>query len=306
MVSAKYVINPKEGGEKKADDRTNPFRWMIDGFSTIANQGAATYYSGSFTACGFSWKLRLESVLEEDGEKYMGLYLSHDDADSKNPVIKAIYKLFIYDQLHAEHVQKEGEDYFHSKSHDGFCCKIALNKFNSSKSGLLVNDCCIFGAEVLEAFACKLDKEGIHESLSLKKDLTARIYTWVIKDVSKSKDRLLSETVAAGGYNWRISLYPNLASFKDFFAMFLIMDNASNLGSKTRVYVDFSFCLLDQHNAKHWKRSVKHLFSSESANWGWRDFLSWNDVQDPSRGFLRNETCIVEASIVVLGVDIIA
>ncbi|KAG6497626.1 hypothetical protein ZIOFF_045530 [Zingiber officinale] len=347
MVSAKYVINPKEGGEKKADDRTNPFRWMIDGFSTIANQGAATYYSGSFTACGFSWKLRLESVLEEDGEKYMGLYLSHDDADSKNPVIKAIYKLFIYDQLHAEHVQKEGdntvntellailqhmfiylmkeglvflflnllvvelfimlyifiiyvgEDYFHSKSHDGFCCKIALNKFNSSKSGLLVNDCCIFGAEVLEAFACKLDKEGIHESLSLKKDLTARIYTWVIKDVSKSKDRLLSETVAAGGYNWRISLYPNLASFKDFFAMFLIMDNASNLGSKTRVYVDFSFCLLDQHNAKHWKRS-------ESANWGWRDFLSWNDVQDPSRGFLRNETCIVEASIVVLGVDIIA
>ncbi|KAG6501597.1 uncharacterized protein LOC121994415 [Zingiber officinale] len=308
MVSAKYVyvINPKEGGEKKADDRTNPFRWMIDGFSTIANQGAATYYSGSFTACGFSWKLRLESVLEEDGEKYVGLYLSHDDADSKNPVIKAIYKLFIYDQLHAEHVQKEGEDYFHSTSRDGFCCKIALNKFNSSKSGLLVNDCCIFGAEVLEAFACKLDKEGIRESLSLKKDLTVRIYAWVIKDVSKSKDRLLSETFAAGGYNWRISLYPNLASFKDFFAMFLIMENAANLGSKTRVYVDFSFCLLDQHNAKHWKRSVKHLFSSESANWGWRDFLSWNDVQDPSRGFLRNETCIVEASIVVLGVDIIA
>ncbi|XP_042400618.1 uncharacterized protein LOC121990574 [Zingiber officinale] len=179
MASPKYVINPKEG-EKEADERTDPFRWMIDGFSTIANRGADTYYSRSFTACGFKWKLQLESVLEEDGEKFIGLYLSNDDADSKSSEIKAIYKLFIFDQLHAEHIQKEGEDYFHSKSH-GFCCKVALNKFNNPKSGLLVNDRCVFGAQILEAFACKSDKEGIHESLSLNKDLTPRIYTWVIR-----------------------------------------------------------------------------------------------------------------------------
>ncbi|KAG6497621.1 hypothetical protein ZIOFF_045525 [Zingiber officinale] len=229
-------------------------------------------------------KLRLELVLEGDGEKYVGLYLSHVDAVSKNSVIKAIYKLFVYDQLHAEDIQKEGEDYFHSTSHDGFCCKIALDKFNSSKSGLLVNDCCIFGAEVLEAFSCKLDKEGlIHESLSLKKDLTPRIYTWVIKDVSKLTKILFAEVFAAGGYNWRICLYPNLPSFEDFLSVFLIMTNAASLSSKTRVYVDFSFCLLDQHNAKHWKLTVKHLFSSKNRYYGCRNFLSRDDVRDPSR-----------------------
>ncbi|XP_074566179.1 uncharacterized protein LOC141822745 [Curcuma longa] len=306
MVSPKYVINPKEGGKKKAGERTNPFRWMIDGFSTIANRGAASYCSGSFTACGFTWKLRLESVLE-DGEKYVCLYLSDDDAASKNSVIKAIYKLFIYDQLHAEHIQKLGEDYFHSTSHNGFCCKTALNKINGSKSGLLVNDCCIFGAEVSEAFACKLDKVGlIHESLSLKKDLTPRIYKWVIKDVSKSKDKLISDTFAAGGYNWSISLHPNVTTYKDFLAVFLVMDKSASLASKTSLYVEYSFCLLDQHNAKHWKRAGKNLFSSENASWGWPEFLCWNDVQDPSRGFLHNEACIVEASIVVLGVDTVA
>ncbi|XP_042400616.1 uncharacterized protein LOC121990571 [Zingiber officinale] len=307
MVSPKYVIDPKEGGEKKAGERTDPFRWMIDDCSSIANRVAETYYSGSFTACGFTWKLRLELVLEGDGEKYVGLYLSHVDAVSKNSVIKAIYKLFVYDQLHAEDIQKEGEDYFHSTSHDGFCCKIALDKFNSSKSGLLVNDCCIFGAEVLEAFSCKLDKEGlIHESLSLKKDLTPRIYTWVIKDVSKLTKILFAEVFAAGGYNWRICLYPNLPSFEDFLSVFLIMTNAASLSSKTRVYVDFSFCLLDQHNAKHWKLTVKHLFSSKNRYYGCRNFLSRDDVRDPSRGFLLNDTCIIEASVVVLGVDTIA
>ncbi|KAG6497620.1 hypothetical protein ZIOFF_045524 [Zingiber officinale] len=84
MATPKCVINPKESGEE-AGQRTDPFRWMIDGFSTIANR-------------------------EEDGEKYVGFYLLNDDADSKISEIKAIYKLFIFDQLHAEHIQKEGED----------------------------------------------------------------------------------------------------------------------------------------------------------------------------------------------------
>ncbi|KAG6497623.1 probable inactive serine/threonine-protein kinase fnkC [Zingiber officinale] len=303
MALRKYVSNPKEGGEE-AGKRTEPFRWMIDGFSTIANRGADMYYSRSFTACGFNWKLQLASVLEEDGEKYVGIYLLNDDADSKISKIKAIYKLFIYDQLHAEHIQKEGENYFHSKSH-GFCCKVASNKFNCSKSGLLVNDRCVFGAQVLEAFACQSDEKGIHESLSLNKDLTPRIYTWVIKDVSKSKDKLISGTFAAGGYSWRIWLYPNLATYKDCLGVFLMMDNAASLSSKTSVYVDFSLCLLDLHNANHRKLTVKYLFSSKSATVGFPKFLSWKEVQDPSRGFLLNDTCIVEASVVVLGVDTI-
>ncbi|KAG6501587.1 uncharacterized protein LOC121995329 [Zingiber officinale] len=305
MVSPKYV-NPKEVGEK-VGERAVPFKWMIDGFSTIANRGADTYYSGSFTACGFNWKLRLESVLEVDGAKYLGLYLSNDDdAASKNSEIKAIYKLFMYDQLHGKHIQKLGEDYFHSKSH-GFCCKVALNKFNSSKSGLLVNDRSVFGAQVLEAFDCKSDKdkEGFLESLSLNKDLTPRIYTWAIKDVSKSKIRLISAAFAAGGYNWRISLHPNLAKYKDFLAVFLSLDNAASLAPKTSLYVEYSFCLLDLHNAKHWKLTGKYLFSSGISSWGWREFLSWKD-QDPSRGFLLDDTCIIETSIVVLGVDTIA
>ncbi|XP_074566280.1 uncharacterized protein LOC141822873 [Curcuma longa] len=304
MVLPKYFI--KDGGGKKAGERTDPFSWMIDGFSTIANRGVASYYSGSFTACGITWKLRLQSVLEEGGEKYVGLYLSLDNSDSKNSLIKATYKLFIYDQIQGEHIQKEGEDYFHSTSLDGFCCKIALDKFNSPKSGLLVNDCCIFGVDVLEASAFKIDKKRISESLSLNKKLTPRIYTWEIKDVSKSSIVLKSQAFAAGGYNWSISLYPNLDKYKDFLAIFLNLDNAASLAPKTRVYVEYSLCLLDQHNDQHWKCTGKQLFSPERIAWGRAKFLSWNGVQDQTRGFLVDGTCIVEATVVVLGVDTIA
>ncbi|XP_074567011.1 ubiquitin C-terminal hydrolase 12-like [Curcuma longa] len=292
---------------KKAGERTDPFSWMIDGFSIIAKRGADSHYSKSFTACGVTWKLRLRSILEEGGEKCVGLYLSLDNSDSKNYVIKATYNLFIYDQLQEEHIQKKGEDYFHSTSLDGCCCKIALDKFNSPKSGLLVGDRCIFGVDVLEATAFKLDKKRISDSLSLNKDLTPRIYTWEIKDVSKSNIILESEAFVAGGYNWNIWLYPNLATYKDFLGVFLNLDyDAANFASKTRVYAEFSLCLMDQNNSRDKKFTAKHWFSSKSPSLGWPNFLSWKEVQDPWRGFLLNDTCIVEATVVVLDVDIIA
>ncbi|XP_074566247.1 uncharacterized protein LOC141822832 [Curcuma longa] len=304
MVLPKYLI--KDGGGKKASERTDPFSWMIDGFSTIANRGAASYYSGSFTACGITWKLQLQSVLEEGSEKYVGLYLSLDNSDSKNSLIKETYKLFIYDQIQGEHIQKEGEDYFHSTSLDGCCCKIALDKFNSPKSGLLVNDCCIFGVDVLEASAFKLDKKRISESLSLNKDLTPRTYTWEIKDVSKLNQIVLySETFDAGGYNWTIWLYPKLGTNKNLLVVVLDLDDAASLAPKTSVYVEYSLCLLDQHNDQNWEWTGFFDFAPFSPRRRSK-FLSWNYVQDPSRGFLLNDTCIVEATVVVLGVDTIA
>ncbi|XP_042390326.1 uncharacterized protein LOC121981716 isoform X2 [Zingiber officinale] len=54
-------------------------------------------------------KLLLESVLEDDDSC---LYLSEDDVPPEEPVIKAIYKIFIYDQLYAEQIRKDGDNTF--------------------------------------------------------------------------------------------------------------------------------------------------------------------------------------------------
>ncbi|URE33564.1 hypothetical protein MUK42_16859, partial [Musa troglodytarum] len=345
------ATSTKEGGEKK-EDEANPFRWMIEGFSTLLNHTAVTHRSGNFAACGFTWNLQLEIKSSgEDDEKCLYLYLfsveassptssvvkatyellmydqlygehlqikvrdqfslgsaskciylfpnvkpclnffamfvvlhgfvslpsktriyvdyslcvleiksSGEDAEkslslclysaeassSTGSVVKANYKLLIYDQLYGEHIQKEGEGYFHGTSQYGLCCMVPLKKFNGPKSGLLVNDCCIFGAEVMEAFACKLDREGVSECLSMKKEITPQTYTWVIKNFSKLSAKQVSEVFTSGGY-------------------------------------------------------VQRQFSSDGVGWGWHKFLEWKDMQNPSRGFLRNDTCIVEASVAVLG-----
>ncbi|RWV98318.1 hypothetical protein GW17_00038843 [Ensete ventricosum] len=105
----------------------------------------------------------------------------------------------------------------------------------------------------------------------------------------------------------RIQLYPNVSPYTNFLAMFMILDNSGSLPSKTRVYVDYSLCLVDQINGKHEKLSValffavQRQFSLDGVGWGWPKFQDWKDMQNPSKGFLRNDTCIVEASIAVLG-----
>ncbi|RWV98320.1 hypothetical protein GW17_00038841 [Ensete ventricosum] len=202
--SPKYVPILTEGGEKNADEETNPFRWMIDGFSTLLNHTAVTHYSGNLKACGFTWKLQLEIKSSgEDDEESLSLYLfSAEASSSTSSVVKATYKLLMYDLLYGEHMQLEGEDYFHGSSQYGLCFIVSLKKFNDPKSGLLVNDCCVFGAEVMEAFVCKLGLDDVSECLSLKKEITPQTYTWVIKNFSKLSEKQVSEVFASGGCKW--------------------------------------------------------------------------------------------------------
>ncbi|CAL9777320.1 unnamed protein product, partial [Musa acuminata subsp. burmannicoides] len=103
----KYVPIVTEGGEKKEDEETNPFSWMIEGFSTLLNHTAVTHRSGNFAACGFTWYLQLEIKSSgEDDEKSLCLYLfSVEVSSDTGSVVKATFELLIYDQLYGEHIQ---------------------------------------------------------------------------------------------------------------------------------------------------------------------------------------------------------
>ncbi|RRT85375.1 hypothetical protein BHE74_00007071 [Ensete ventricosum] len=79
-TSPRYVPILTEGGEK-AGEKSNPFR-----------------------------KLQLEKKSSgEDAEKSLSLSLfSVEASSSTGTVVKAVYKLLMYDQLYGEHIQKEG------------------------------------------------------------------------------------------------------------------------------------------------------------------------------------------------------
>ncbi|WOL06825.1 putative inactive serine/threonine-protein kinase fnkC isoform X1 [Canna indica] len=323
-TSPRYVPNLQDAAWKKDDDATNPLKWMIDGFSILESQGPVTHYSGYFKACGFTWKLQLElNSSEEDGEKSVSLCLVLVDLHT-NPVIKTIYKLFIYDQLFGQHVVKEGEDYFHNTSHYGLCCEVSLKNFNNPRSGLVVNDRCIFGVEVQEAFACKLEPEGVFECLSLQKEPTPTIHTCRIKDFAKF--HRYSKIFNAGNYKWYDDTYFTITNKvpyvqfdmirlikvykrwgEDIDSLFVTLRledvSLSTLPLKTDVYADVTFCAMDQINGNDEKIRGQRRYSKSSALFEDGAFLLRKEVlQDPGKGLLYKNTCIIRTTVTVLGV----
>lgn len=44
---------------------------------------------------------------------------------------------------------------------------------------------------------------------------------------------------------------------------------------------------------------TKHQFNARESDWGFTSFMPLSDLYDPSRGYLVNDTCIVEAEVLV-------
>lgn len=45
-------------------------------------------------------------------------------------------------------------------------------------------------------------------------------------------------------------------------------------------------------------RKVRHLFCSEAYNWGFNNFISWNDVVNPVYNYVENDCIVLEVHIV--------
>lgn len=45
---------------------------------------------------------------------------------------------------------------------------------------------------------------------------------------------------------------------------------------------------------------IQHLFYSKENDWGFSHFMGWNEVMDPERGFIKDDTIILRVRLDVL------
>lgn len=41
---------------------------------------------------------------------------------------------------------------------------------------------------------------------------------------------------------------------------------------------------------------IKHLFYSKENDWGFSHFMSWNDVLDSEKGYIKDDSIVLEVS----------
>ncbi|XP_050211392.1 uncharacterized protein LOC126661580 [Mercurialis annua] len=89
------------------------------------------------------------------------------------------------------------------RSEWGFDKLVSLPDFKDESNGYLMNDCCIFCAEILV-----LESVNKGECLSMVKTPANNKYTWTIHRFSELKSLSTnSEEIAVGGSNWSIIVY---------------------------------------------------------------------------------------------------
>ncbi|KAJ9551989.1 hypothetical protein OSB04_016034 [Centaurea solstitialis] len=293
--------------------KNEPCHYMlkIESFSILCEAPTTKVESDVFEASGHKWRLDLypNGNEEEKGANHISLYLIICDTKSlpKGWEVYVDVNFFIYD--HMQHNYANFQDIvngnrtrFHEKKMKwGFHKLISLESFKKSENGYLVNDSCVFGAEV-SAATVYAQKDRI---LSMTKPPEImRTYTWTIENFLTITEKVLySEIFKVGNVKWRLSLYPkgNKLGAGTNLSLYLNVHDPASLPAGWRVYAYFILRLKNQNGNNIEKASEKWLNSLE-VDWGFDHFMLLKQLDDGTNSFLLNGSLTVEVDILSVGI----
>ncbi|CAH1438219.1 unnamed protein product [Lactuca virosa] len=125
-------------------------------------------------------------------------------------------------------------------------------------------------------------------------------FTWTIENFSRlSNKKLYSDVFFVGGYKWRVLIFPK-GNNVDHLSMYLDVADSSTLPYGWSRYAQFSLGVVNQvHNKLSVRKDTQHQFNSRESDWGFTSFMPLSELYDPTRGYLLNDKCIVEADVAV-------
>jgi ubiquitin carboxyl-terminal hydrolase 7 len=123
-------------------------------------------------------------------------------------------------------------------------------------------------------------------------------FTWTIDNFSKINLRKhYSETFTVGGYKWRVLLFPK-GNNVDHLSVYLDVADSAQLPYGWSRFAHFTLAVVNQYDPKLTvKKDTQHQFNVRESDWGFTSFMPLQDLYDPSRAFLVNDTLIVEADV---------
>ncbi|KAH7522735.1 hypothetical protein FEM48_Zijuj07G0170000 [Ziziphus jujuba var. spinosa] len=280
----------------------------VESYTLLSKSKAQKYDTDVFEAGGIKWRLSFypNGDVKNNGKDYISLYLVIAETETYpfGWEVNVNFKLFVYDQIRDKYLTIQGVKRFHEmKKEWGFEQLLALETFTNSSNGYLVNDCCVFGAEVFV-----INYSGNWETISMVKTPLNSTVTWEIKDFSKINElRYFSPVFNVGGVDWRLLVYPNgpnkKAKDKSFSLYITLADWKSN-PTKKPVYAEYMLRALDQVNGRHVEKKGYRWFKYNAPNYGsgYSKFMELKDLYEASKGLIVNNTLIVEVDLLIISV----
>ncbi|PWA85934.1 MATH-like protein [Artemisia annua] len=125
-------------------------------------------------------------------------------------------------------------------------------------------------------------------------------FTWKIENFSRlNVKKLYSDVFVVGGFKWRVLIFPK-GNNVEHLSMYLDVADSTTLPYGWSRYAHFSLGVVNQMHQKFTvRKDTQHQFHGRENDWGFTSFMPLSDLYDPSKGYLVNDTCYIEADVAV-------
>ncbi|KAL8048881.1 hypothetical protein ABFX02_07G096000 [Erythranthe guttata] len=278
----------------------SPSHFLIK-IESFYNNGIDKYETKEFVAGEYKWKLIIyptgDNIVGKDSG-YVSVYLAMADTSSlpANWEVNVVFNIFLFNQISANYLCSLGRTirFQPMKSEWGFSKFISKKIMSEPSNGYLVDDNCVFGAEV---FVVKREAEDVTQCFYLRDVGIPFKRYWMIPNFSKlgDKDIWKSQEFTAGCKKWMIKLYPK--------------GNGEGAGSHVSIYLckistesvvaSYTVCIKNQdYRDLHKKRTLTDgFFTATTIGKGWPTYMEIATINNPNNGFLVNDTCLLHLEI---------
>lgn len=270
----------------------------IESFSLLSKYGISEYESREFEAGGHKWKM----IIYLEGE-HVCVCLSASGTKSlpMDWEINVIFTFLVYNHFSNNYLCFRGNSRRFNTVNPKwrFSKLISKKKLTDPSNGYLVDDNCVFGAEV---FVIKGDQR-VNECLCLLKETAPVKRDWQLSHFSEMEQVWNSEAFDVGGYEWKVDLYPkgNGKAVGRYISIYLECVEASNFAPHQKVKLDALIRIKNKLNdANHHKKVLHAWITSSTTDWGYAEFIAIADMS--SKGFLVDDCCFLEIEISVQAV----
>ncbi|KAL3641558.1 hypothetical protein CASFOL_012373 [Castilleja foliolosa] len=291
------------------------FLVKIDSFSLLQKHGIQKLETMEFKSGEYKWRL----VIYPNGH---GTGNDHDKADyvsvsltimnttalPSNWEVNATYSIFLFNHVSDKYCYSLGRARrFHALNQEwGFEKFISKKDLTDPLNGYIVDDMCVFGAEVFvnenkAVTECMFLKSIVDKDLPYKREFK-------ISNFSTLKEEWSSEKLTFGGHEWMIYVYPNGngEGAGQCLSIYLHHVVSNNCSSSERVRPCYTIRIKDQSNDhKHhqWTISDYWFSASKHDGYGWASFIKLSSLNDPKNGFIVKDCCIIEIELAVQAIS---
>nr|XP_023905549.1 uncharacterized protein LOC112017315 [Quercus suber] len=311
MEEAKLIDGLSFAAIKRTKRHFRPAHYLlkIQSYSLLCDTGEEKYDSGVFKASGHKWRLSIypKGNEEMNGSGHISIYLAIVDTEKYTLgwEIYVSFKLFLFDQIQDKFLTIQDVDGVIRRFHDiktewGFHKFLSLKCFDDLSQGYLVNDCCVFGAELFVH-----ERNAKREVLTMIKEPLNRTMAWKIENFSSlDKVTYCSRIFQVGDVKWKLLFYPKgiyNGEMKEISLFLLCCDCGDCVPPEHKFFAKFKIRIKDQiNNENHVEKTEKHWFTACSNEWGFSHFMPRKDLLDASKGLLMNDALIIEGEIIVM------